>query len=134
MQASGALMNAISMLAVIVGGLGVMNTMLMSVLERTREIGVLRAVGWRRRVVMSLILREAVLLALLGGLAGALVALVMVFGIQSAPMLGEMFLVVWTPRTFVQAILISLTLGALGGFYPSYRATRLQPVEALRYE
>jgi len=134
MQASGALMNAISMLAVIVGGLGVMNTMLMSVLERTREIGVLRAVGWRRRVVMSLILREAVLLALLGGLAGALVALVMVFGIQSAPMLGEMFLVVWTPRTFVQAILISLTLGALGGFYPAYRATRLQPVEALRYE
>ncbi len=134
MQASGALMNGISMLAIIVGGLGVMNTMLMSVFERTREIGVLRAVGWRRRAVMSLILREAVLLALLGGLGGMIFALVVSFGIMNAPMMGDMLKPVWSAGTFIQAILISLVLGALGGFYPAYRATRLQPVEALRYE
>lgn len=134
MQASDALMGGISFLAILVGGLGVMNTMLMSVLERTREIGVLRAVGWRRRAVMSLILREAVLLSLLGGLGGVLFALVITIAIMQAPMVGDMLKPVWTPGTFIQAIVISLILGALGGFYPAYRATRLQPVEALRYE
>jgi len=70
-EASNAMIAGISLLAIVVGGLGVMNTMLMSVLERTREIGVLRALGWRRRKCCGLYLRESLILALLGNLAAS---------------------------------------------------------------
>lgn len=134
MKASNAMMGAISVLAVIVGGLGVMNTMLMSVLERTREIGVLRALGWRRRAVLRMILNEALTLALLGGLAGILVALALVGLLVRLPMVAGMLDPIWSAAVFVRAILVALLLGVAGGIYPAYRATRLQPVEALRYE
>ncbi len=74
-EAMDAMMAAISFLAIFVGGLGVMNTMLMAVLERTREIGVLRALGWRRLRILGMILQEALMLGILGGLAGILIAL-----------------------------------------------------------
>ena len=71
---SNAMLDGISFMAILVGGVGVLNTMLMAVFERTREIGVLRALGWRRRGVLGMILRESVLLGLLGGLLGIAVA------------------------------------------------------------
>jgi putative ABC transport system permease protein len=134
MEAMDAMMAAISFLAVFVGGLGVMNTMLMAVLERTREIGVLRALGWRRRRILGMILQEAVLLGVLGGITGILIALGLGLLFSKTPMLGEMLVPVWSYDIFVQAITIALFLGVLGGIYPAIRATRLQPVEALRYE
>ena len=76
MQNSTAMVNAISIMAVLLGGLGVMNTMLMAVLERTREIGVLRALGWRRRSVLGLIVRESVLVGILGGISGILMGII----------------------------------------------------------
>jgi putative ABC transport system permease protein len=134
MQAMNAMMGGISFLAVVVGGLGVMNTMLMAVLERTREIGVLRAVGWRRRAVLGMILREALLLSIIGGVGGVLIAFGLVSGLMAVPSIGEALRAVWTADVFGRALLVALLLGLLGGLYPAYRATRLQPIEALRYE
>jgi len=134
MESSEAIINAISFLAILVGGVGVLNTMLMAVFERTREIGVLRALGWRRRAVLSLILKEALLIGLLGGIAGIGTALLMIFMLQQVPMIGGYLTPIWEWDVFVRALVIALMLGLLGGLYPAYRATRLQPVEALRYE
>ncbi len=133
MQNTEAMLGGISFLAIIVGGAGVMNTMLMAVLERTREIGVMRALGWRRRAILGLILREAVLLGVLGGAAGILIAA----GINlvvSRTSVGEILDFIWELDALLRAILIAILLGLVGGLYPAFRATRLQPVEALRYE
>ena len=134
MQSMDVMMGAISFLAIIVGGMGVMNTMLMTVLERTREIGVLRALGWRSRRILALILQDAVWLGLLGGLCGILIAFGLGTLLGSIPMMGEALSLKWELDIFVRAIALALFLGVLGGFYPAFRATRLQPVEALRYE
>jgi putative ABC transport system permease protein len=134
MENADGMLNGISILAIAVGGVGVLNTMLMSILERTREIGVLRALGWRRRAILSLILREALLLGLLGGAASILIALLMVTAMQAIPTFGEALQPEWTLDIFLRAILIAIVLGLFGGLLPAYRATRLQPVEALRYE
>ena len=128
------MINTISVLAIAVGGLGVLNTMLMAVMERTRELGILRALGWPARAVLGLILREAVLIGLLGGVAGTLIAFALTALMGAAPMVGEAFEPRWEWDVFVRAFLVALVLGLAGGLYPAYRATRLQPVEALRYE
>ncbi len=128
------MMASISVLAIAVGGFGVMNTMLMAVLERTREIGVLRALGWQRRRILSMIIKEAIWLGILGGLSGILIGYGLGYFIGKAPMMGDMFAMIWEVDIFVRAIGIALFLGILGGIYPAFRATRLQPVEALRYE
>jgi ABC-type antimicrobial peptide transport system permease subunit len=133
-QASNGMLGGISVMAIFVGGVGVLNTMLMAVFERTREIGVLRALGWRRRAILGMILREALLLGLLGGAAGIAIAISLIELSKAAPMVGDMFGAQWTWEIFARAIGIALALGVLGGLYPAYRATRLQPIEALRYE
>jgi len=84
-QSSDFMLNAISFLAIVVGGIGVLNTMLMAVFERTREIGVLRALGWRRRRVLGMILKEALVLGLLGGVAGILFSFLLCLWIESRP-------------------------------------------------
>ncbi|TFH35509.1 MAG: ABC transporter permease, partial [Anaerolineales bacterium] len=128
------MLNGISFLALIVGGLGVLNTMLMSILERTREIGVLRALGWSRRTILGLILREALLLGLFGGVASILIGVLFATLLSIIPLVGEAIKPEWTLGVFVRALTISLLLGIFGGLLPAYRATRMQPVEALRYE
>lgn len=134
MQNSDGMISGISFLAILIGGVGVLNTMLMAVFERTREIGVLRALGWRRRRILGLIIREALLLGLLGGFAGIAVAFGLTMLIQETPMVGDLLTPVWETDIFTRAIIVAVLLGLLGGLYPAYRATRLQPVEALRYE
>jgi len=134
MQAMDGMMAAISFLAIAVGGIGVLNTMLMSVLERTREIGVLRALGWRRRRVLGMIINESLLLGLLGGAVGILVAYGLTFLLNQIPMIGSVFAARWEFVIFLRALMVASLLGLIGGLYPAYRATRLQPVEALRYE
>ena len=124
----------ISFLAVFIGGLGMLNTMLMSVLERTREIGLVRALGWRRRHVLDLILRESLVLGALGGALGILIGLGLGSLMRFLPGLYGGMEVRFGPRLFVQAIVVALVAGAVGGLYPAWRATRMQPVEALRYE
>ena len=134
MEASDAMMSSMSFMAVLVGGLGVLNTMLMAVLERTREIGVLRAIGWRRRAILQMILKEALLLAGLGGVLGILIAFGLGFVMEHIPMYGELASTKWEFTLFIRAFITAFSLGLLGGIYPALRATNLQPIEALRYE
>jgi putative ABC transport system permease protein len=133
-QSANLLSNGISILAVLVGGVGLMNTMLMSTLERTREIGVLRALGWRRRAVLGLIVRESLALGLLGGLAGCIISLVMVTMIRTVALNTDAVRIIWSIENVIRALVVAVLLALVGGFYPALRATRLQPVEALRYE
>jgi len=124
----------LGMFAVIVGGLGMMNTTLMSVFERTREIGVLRALGWRRGRVLRLILGESLAIALLGGLAGLAIGLGLTSLASLSPSVASMLQGVYEPRIFIQALVVALLLGAMGGIYPALRASHLEPVEAMRTE
>jgi len=128
------MMSSISFLTILVGGVGVMNTMLMAVLERTREIGVLRALGWRGRRILGMILQEAVWLGILGGLSGILIAFGLGYLLGNIPMIGDALALTWEFDIFTRAITIAILLGVIGGLYPALRATRLLPVEALRYE
>jgi putative ABC transport system permease protein len=133
-KSSNAMLDGISLIAIAAGGLSVLNTMLMSVFERTREIGVLRALGWRRKSVLAMILREAVLLGLLGGAAGIVLAFISIELMKLNAALGSWVEPVWSLYIFARAFVLSIFLGAIGGLYPAFRATRLSPVEALRYE
>jgi ABC-type lipoprotein release transport system permease subunit len=128
------MLGSISFLAIFVGGVGVMNTMLMAVMERTREIGVLRALGWGQGRILRMIMTEALLLGLLGGLFGIVIALILAYAINAIPIYSGILQSRWDIDIFIRAISIALFLGLLGGLYPAFRATRLQPVEALRYE
>jgi ABC-type antimicrobial peptide transport system permease subunit len=125
---------AISALAIVVGGIGMMNTMFMSVFERTREIGTLRALGWRRRRVLSLVLKESLALSLIGVVAGLGLSILMGALMQQIPLWGDALAIVVSPGLLAQAVIVALGLGAIGGGYPAWRATKLSPVEALRYE
>jgi ABC-type antimicrobial peptide transport system permease subunit len=124
----------IAVMALFVGGLGMMNTMVMSVFERTREIGVLRALGWRRRRVLAMIVRESVSLSLLGGVVGIVVGLALGLLFNMLPSMQGWLELRYSAGLFVQALLTAILLGVIGGIYPAWRASNLQPVEALRYE
>lgn len=124
----------LSMIAVLVGGIGVMNTMVMSVFERTREIGVLRAVGWRRRRIIAMVLQESLLLSLIGGVVGIGLGIGLAEAVGKLPGIGGLLAGAYRPGLFVQAMAVALVLGTIGGLYPAWRASRLSPMEALRYE
>jgi putative ABC transport system permease protein len=134
MKASNQMIGQIAFLAVLIGAVGMLNTMLMSVLERTREIGVLRSLGWSRRQVVGMIFREAFALGIIGGIFGILVGLALNWGLGQIPMLGGMLEPAYRPQLFILALGVALLSGVVGGLYPAWRATRMQPVEALRYE
>jgi ABC-type lipoprotein release transport system permease subunit len=124
----------ISLLAVFIGAVGMLNTMLMSVLERTREIGVLRSLGWRRRQVLGMILEESLVLGVVGGMCGIPLGLGLGSLIGAAGIWGGAIEPLYAPSLFVRAVVVATVAGAIGGLYPAWRATRLRPVEALRYE
>lgn len=124
----------IGIFAILVGGLGMMNTTLMSVFERTREIGVLRAVGWRRRRVVGMILGESVALALIGGVSGIALGVALTKLASLVPAVETLLTGTFTPLIFAQALVTALVLGTVGGIYPAWRAAQLAPVEAMRYE
>jgi len=124
----------ISLAAVFIGAVGMLNTMLMSVLERTREIGVLRSLGWRRRQVLWMILKESLLLGAVGGLCGIPIGLGLGALVGAAGIWGGAIEPTYTPLLFVRAVAVAMVAGTIGGLYPAWRATRMRPVEALRYE
>ena len=135
MESARAMLSGIAVLMALVGAFGMTNTILMSVMERTRELGVLRAVGWSRWRILTMILKESLLLGFLGGLAGILAGILMARGIAAIPGLGEMLgKGSFQPGLLVKAMAVAVVLGTIGGIYPAWRATKMQPVEALRYE
>lgn len=125
---------AISALAMIIGGIGVMNTIIMSVFERTREIGVLRAVGWKRKRVMMMILGEAVFIAFVSAMLGVILGLGIVWLTMQTDMGRSWLDISLEPTVFLQALLVALVVVVIGAVYPAYRASRFSPMEALRYE
>ncbi|MFN8484341.1 MAG: FtsX-like permease family protein [Anaerolineae bacterium] len=129
-----AVLNALIVLTVIVGGIVMMNAMLMSVFERTQEIGVLRALGWRRRRVMRMVVIESLALSFLSALAGIGVGVAIGYAFTLIPGVGIMLTPAYSLPVFMQVIVLALILGALGGLYPAWRASNMQPIEALRYE
>ena len=124
----------ISLLAILIGGIGIINTMIMSVYERTREIGVLKAVGWKSRRILGMILGESLVLTITAGIVGTLI------GIGGAEILSSFNIIqsgltpVYSINLFIQAFGVAIVVGLIGGFYPAWRASRLPPTEALRYE
>lgn len=134
MERMGTMTGQIVFMAVFLGAVGMLNTMLMSVLERTQEIGVLRALGWRRRQVVGMILREALVLGVMGGLFGILLGMGFVWALQQIPLIGGMLEPSYEAALLARAMVIALVASAIGGLYPAWRATRMRPVEALRYE
>ena len=121
---------AIAAISLVVGGVGIMNIMLVSVTERTREIGIRLAIGALAREVQLQFLTEAVVLCCFGGLVGILLGFGLSFGLASA--LGFPF--VFDPTINILSFVISAVIGILFGYFPARRASQLDPIEALRHE
>jgi putative ABC transport system permease protein len=129
-----AIIVGVALISLIVGGLSVINTMAMSVAERTREIGIKRAIGGSRARVIRELVSEAGLIGLLGGLLGLGLGSVVVYLANEAGRSSGMILFLLTPQTAVFAVLFSTILGVVAGIIPAWNAARLDPVAALRYE
>ncbi len=125
---------SIAAIAILIGGLGMMNAMMMSVLERTREIGTLRALGWSRGRVLRLIVGEGLLLSALGGLVGVALGVGLTELAARVPGVGAFMEGIYSPDIIIQGMVTALFLGVIGGAYPAWRAANLLPIEALRYE
>jgi putative ABC transport system permease protein len=124
------LLLGIAIVSLVVGGIGIMNIMLVSVTERTREIGIRMAIGARGRHVLLQFLFEAVTLSVFGGLLGVLFG----FGVSTGIKKFAGWPIVINPNAIIISFAVSVTIGIFFGFYPAHKASRLDPIDALRYE
>jgi putative ABC transport system permease protein len=124
------LITMLAIVSLLVGGIGIMNIMLVSVTERTREIGVRKAIGAKRSNILTQFMLEALVLSLVGGMLGV------IFGLVGSRLVGE--IQEWTvkvaPESVILAFSFSAVVGVFFGFYPALKASKLNPIEALRYE
>ena len=127
-------LGAIAGISLLVGGIGIMNIMLVSVTERTREIGIRKAMGAKRRDILLQFVSEATLLSLGGGGVGVTLGFVLSILLNGRSLLGTPTQTVFSPEVAVLALVVSAAIGLFFGIYPAMRAARLHPIEALRYE
>jgi putative ABC transport system permease protein len=131
---SKAMSNATILIASLVGALVVFNTMLMSINERTKEVGILLALGWQRRTIMKLIISESVVLTLLGGFIGILMGVAITWGLEHLELMRGKIDAVFSIPFLFSVLCLSVILGICGGIYPALKAARLLPSHALRQE
>jgi putative ABC transport system permease protein len=126
----------IALIALVVGGIGIVNIMLMSVSERTREIGIMKAIGATNKDILSLFLVEAATISLIGGILGILAGVAISAAVStliSRFIIADMSLII-APEVLIGGLIISLVTGVISGLYPARRAANMRPIEALRHE
>jgi putative ABC transport system permease protein len=133
-QAANAMALMTSSVAIIIGVIGILNTMVMSVFERTHEIGILRAIGWRPSRIMRMILLESMLLSLAGGVVGTLGAVVLTGLLSKLPQISGFLEGHISAPIVLMGFVVAILSGLVGAAYPAYRGSRLLPTEALRHE
>ena len=132
MKAVSAMSWSTSLLAVIIGVLGVMNTMLMTVFERKHEIGVLLALGWKRTRIVKMVLFESALLGFMGGVLGVLLGLVALQILGLVPGVQGLLDPHIELGLIINALLIALVVGVISGLYPALKSSKLSPSVALQ--
>jgi putative ABC transport system permease protein len=128
------LLGSIAGISLVVGGIGIMNIMLVSVTERTREIGIRKAVGARRRDILMQFLVEAVTVTLVGGAAGIILGMAAAEAANGRTIGDREVSTLVTPLSVIVAFSVSAAVGLFFGIYPAFSASRLNPIEALRHE
>jgi putative ABC transport system permease protein len=124
-------LGGIATISLIVGGIGIMNIMLVSVTERTREIGIRKAVGAKKRNILVQFLIEALMVTGIGGICGVVLGICIIkFVLGGLGIVPEVYSIPWIVLSFG----ISLIVGVVFGIFPAYKAANLNPIEALRYE
>lgn len=123
-----------SVIAILIGAVGMLNTMVMSVLERVKEIGILRAIGWKRSRIVRMILGESMLLSLVGAGVGIGAGILAMWWLTQIPGVNGYIDGRIAPSVYLEGIAMAVAVGLIGGLYPAYRASRLLPTEALRHE
>lgn len=124
------LLSGIAAISLLVGGIGIMNIMLVTVTERTREIGLRKALGAKKKIVITQFLIESILLTFTGGIIGIILGIALSYAISS---LAHLQFVI-SPESILLAFAVSAGIGVLFGWYPAQKAANLEPIEALRYE
>ncbi len=124
------LLSGVAAISLLVGGIGIMNIMLVTVTERTREIGLRKALGAKKKVIVTQFLIESILLTFTGGIIGIILGIITSFIISK--LTSSLFVV--SPPSIALAFIVSAVIGIVFGWYPAQRAANLQPIEALRYE
>jgi len=124
------MLSGIAAISLLVGGIGIMNIMLVTVTERTKEIGLLKAIGAKRQDILTQFLIEAVVLTLVGGIIGLVLGMGLAY--LGSMLMGVPFVV--SASSVFLAVGVSMGVGVLFGWYPANKASRLSPIDALRYE
>ncbi|HJO83383.1 MAG: ABC transporter permease [SAR202 cluster bacterium] len=127
-------LGGIAGISLLVGGIGIMNIMLVSVTERTREIGIRKAMGAKRRDILFQFVSEASLLSLGGGIAGVIAGYALARALDGRELAGQSFETAFSSEIAALALVVSVVIGLFFGIYPAMRAARLHPIDALRYE
>jgi putative ABC transport system permease protein len=125
----------IALIALLVGGIGIMNTMFTSVLERTKEIGVMKAIGAKNKDILTVFLTESAMLGLVGGIVGAIMGLSLAFAVSqiaNAALGNAIFVINPSIPLLVGSVMFSLLIGVISGLVPAFQASKLNPVDALR--
>jgi putative ABC transport system permease protein len=133
-QALKGLAWAASLIAMLIGFISMLNTMMMSISERIREIATFRAIGWRKLRVMRMIFLESLVLSVLGAVLGVLLAIPLMEFLANFSMTSSLVVSRLTPETLVKGIGMGLVAGFLGAIYPAFIAANLSPASALRHE